>query len=107
MQYKTMALQLLEQHPQMHDRLRSQRMLLPAVDRCAQALKASHEAWKEQLSLTRPGSDASQITSEALEIALKELEAGLDSGPPPPDDESTTLSLEAAMAFIRRHTPPA
>ena len=104
MQYKTIILELLQQRPEIHDELRSNRMLLPTLERYASALKASHEAWKDLLSEAKPNSDASQIASEALEIALKELEDRLSSGSPPDDNEP--LSLEAAMAFIRR-TPPA
>jgi hypothetical protein len=105
MQYKTIVLELLQQRPEMHNQLRSKRMLLPTLERYASELKASHEAWKDHLSQARPGSDRSQIASEALEIALKELQDRLPSGSPP--DENEPLSVEGAMAFIRRHTPPA
>ena len=54
-------------------------MLLPAVERYARELKANHETWKERLSEVRPESDESQIASEALEFALKELEECLPS----------------------------
>lgn len=105
MQYKTMVLELLQQCPEIHDQLRCRRMLLPTLERYAAQLKTRHEAWKNHLSQEKPGSDPSQITSEALEIALQELEDSLPSASPP--DETEPLSLEAAMAFIRRHTPPA
>jgi hypothetical protein len=105
MQYKTIVLELLQQRPQLHDQLRKERRLLPALEFYAKGLKASHEAQKILLSQARPGSDPSQIASEALEIALKELEASLPSASPPDDEEP--LSLDEAMAFIRRHTPPA
>ena len=105
MQYKTIVLHLLEERPQMHDRLRKNRLLLPTMERLANELKTSHEAWKDTLSQARPGSGASQIASEALEMALKELEDSLPSESPPDEDEP--LTLEAAMAFLRRHTPPA
>ena len=105
MQYKTIVLHLLEERPKMHDRLRKNRLLLPTMERLANELKTSHEAWKDTLSQARPGSDASQIASEALEMALKELEDSLPSESPPDEDEP--LTLEAAMAFLRRHTPPA
>jgi hypothetical protein len=75
------------------------------VNLYASELKTSHEAWKEQLSGARPGSESSQIASEALELALKDLEERLPSESPPNDHEP--LSLDAAMAFIRRHTPRA
>lgn len=99
MQYKTIILHLLEQRPQMHDQLRKNRKLLPTLNRLARELKTRHEAWKDQLSQTRPGSGESQIASAAMEIALKELEDSLPN-------ENDTLSLDAAMAFIRCHTPP-
>ena len=104
MQYKTIVLQLLEQRPELHDRLRKSRTMLPTMERCARQLKGRHEAWKEILAQARPGSAASQIASEALELALKELEDRLSRGSPL--EENEPLSLDAAMAYLRR-TPPA
>ena len=103
MQYKTIVLGLLEQHPEIREPFLRNRTLLSMLDRYAGELKTSHEAWKLQLSQARPDSDPSQIASEALEIALAELESCLPSGSPP--DENEPLSLDAAMAFLRRHTP--
>jgi len=105
MMYKTIVLYLLEERPQMHEQLRKNRLLLTTLERLATQLKTSHEAWKDQLSQAKPGSGASQIASAAMEMALKELEDSLPTESPPDEDE--TLSLEAAMAFLRRHTPPA
>ena len=105
MHYKTIVLELLQQYPEIHDQLRSKRMLLPTMERHARQLKARHEVWKDRLSQARPGSDPSQIASEALEIALKELTDFLHSGLSPEDSEP--LSLEGAMAFIRGRRPPA
>lgn len=102
MQYKTIVLELLQQRPQMHEQLRLTRRLLPTLSTCAKELKASHEAWKETLSQAKPGSEPSQIASEALEMALKELEDRLPSAPPPDDREA--LSLDKAMAHVRGHT---
>ncbi len=104
MQYKTMVLELIRQRQEMHDQLRKSRTLLPTLEHYARELKTRHEAWQELLSPARPGSDPSQIASEALEIALKELEDCLDSASPP--DESDPISLDGAKAFIRRHSPP-
>ena len=82
--------------------LRKDRKLLPTVEMYARELKTSHEAWKETLGQERPGSDLSQIAFEALEMALKDLEDRLPSESLRSDNE--TLSLDAAMAFIRKHT---
>jgi len=102
-QYKSIVLKLLKQRPQMHEQLRKDRKLLLTMEFHAKELKASHEAWKKLLAPLRPGSDPSQIASEALEIALKELQDRLPSESP--QDGSETLVLDAAMLFIRRHTP--
>ena len=101
MHYKTIIFELLQQRQEMYERFRKERMLLPAVEHYAQELKNSHEAWKELLLGLRPGSDPSQIASEALEMALTEMEDRLPSASPP----NESLSLDAAMAFVRRHTP--
>ena len=102
MQYKTIILELLQQRPEMHEQLRKDRKLLTTMESYARDLKTSHEAWKETLNQERPGSDPSQIASEALEMALKELEDRLSAGSLPSDSE--TLSLDAAMASIRKPT---
>ena len=83
MLYKTIILELLQQRPEMHEQLRKERKLLATMERYAKELKTGHEAWMELLSQLRPGSDKSQLRSEALEIALKELEARLPTASPP------------------------
>jgi hypothetical protein len=102
MQYKSIVLELLKGRTGLHEQLRLTRRLLPALETCARELKASHETWKETLAQASPGSNPSQTSSEALELALKELEDRLPSVPPP--DGSDPLSPDRAMAFIRTHT---
>src|SRR5271163_1637950 len=77
MHYKTIVLELIQQQPELHEQLRARRTLLATMDACALALKASHEEWMERLSQRSQGWDRSQVSSEALEIALKELEEDL------------------------------
>jgi len=102
MKYKTIILELLQQRPQMHEQLRKERKLLTTLEFYARELKESHEARKETLSQQRPGSDQSQIASEALELALKELEDRLPSGSETGEEEA--ISLKKAMAYLRNHT---
>ncbi len=102
MQYKTIILELLQQRPQMHKQLRQNRKLLPALETYAHELKTSHEAWMEELSQARPQSNRAQIASEAMEMALKELQERLPSESH--QDESEDLSLDAAMAHLPHHT---
>lgn len=105
MQYKTIVLHLLEQNPQMYEQMRRQRKMLPTLEYHARELKTLHEAWKEIMSRAKPGSDESQIAAEALEMAIQDLQERLSGGSLP--DENQTLSLDEAMAYIRRHTQPA
>ena len=104
MQYKTIVLELIQQEPELHERLRASRTLLATMDHHALELKARQEFWKKQLSQSRPGSDPIQIASESLELASKEQQAALHSGLRA--DEDGPL-LDGAMAYLRRHTPTA
>ena len=72
------------------------------MEHYARELRSLHLAWQETLGQATPGSDPSQIASEALEMALKDLEDRLQSGSP--RDGQEALSLDQAMAFIHRHT---
>jgi len=99
MQYKSMIHEMLQQRPQIHEQLRKSRKLLPTLELYAKELKTSHEAWKEMLVQMRPDSDQSQIASEALEFACKEMEDRLPSDSPENGDRQV---LDAAMLFLRR-----
>jgi hypothetical protein len=103
--YKTMVMELLDQRPELQEELRKSQVLLVALDLYALQLKASHEAWKGHLARTKPGSGEIQTASEALEIALKELEDSLTSGVRP--DRTEPPSLDGTMAFIRGQKPRA
>ena len=102
MQYKTIVLELLRERTELHEQLRQTRRLLPTLESCSHELKASHERWKETLTQANPGSDPSQIASEALELAIRELEDRLPSASRAAEDE--TLSLEQAMASVAGRT---
>ena len=102
MQYKTIVLELLQQQPQMYDQLREDRKLLMTMESHAKELKNSHEGWTRLLIPARPGSDPVQIASEALELAVKELEDRLPSESQRSENEA--LFLDAAMLFLRHPT---
>lgn len=105
MLYKTIVLELLQQHPQTYDQLLANRKLLPTLNLYASQLRDCHLAWKDSLSQAKPDLDPIQIASEARELALQELETSLSATFPP--DETEIPSVEGAMAYIRAHTPPA
>ncbi len=105
MLYKTIVHELLQQWPEIHDRLQQERSLLPTMNAYAMKLRANHMACIEVLRQRLPAMALSQISSEALELALEELRVSLQREFSMAESES--LSLDEAMAFIRRHTPPA
>ncbi len=75
MLYKTIVLELLEQRPRLYGQLRKDRKLLATLEIYATQLKERHEDWKVMLlQRTWPRSTPTQIASEALEMAIEELE---------------------------------
>ena len=102
MQYKTIILEMLEQRPRLREKLRQSRKLLPTLEFYASELRDSHEDWKDRLLHTKPESEPSQIASEAMELALKDLEDRLPSESN--QGESEALSLDQAMVHLSRHT---
>lgn len=102
MHYKTIVLELLEQRKELHEQLRTSRQLLPTLEALATELRDRHIALMGSLTVAQPDSDPCQISSQALELALKDLEDCLQSEFPQDDQES--LSLDQAMAFVRQAT---
>ncbi len=103
MQYNTIVLELIQQRPLLHDQLTSSNSLLSAVNHYAPLLRDNHLAIIEELREKRPESAEIQLASEAIELALEQLEAIL-----PPEEmknETETLTLDAAMAYLRKQTP--
>jgi hypothetical protein len=103
MHYKTIIHALIEQRTALCQQLRTQGKLHSTIDRHAAELKTRHETWKESLSRTNPRSPE-QIASEALELAIREIETSLPDDPTSGDDDG--FPLDQAMAYIKRHTPP-
>ena len=103
MQYKTIVLEMLKERTELHEQLRLTRRLMPTMETCAKELKASHESWMKSLSESNPGSDKSQISSEAMELAIRELEDRLPNGSH--QDETELPTLDKAMAYLVGHTP--
>jgi hypothetical protein len=102
MQYKTIVLDLLKERKEIHEQLRLTRRLLPTMETCAHELKARHEYWKESLAAANPDTAPVQIASEAMELALTELQTRLPSVQPQNDGQA--LSLDQAMAFVLSHS---
>jgi hypothetical protein len=105
--YKTIVLELLQEQPELYEQLRSSKRLLPTLDAYATELKASHDAWTDRFREANPDRDQSQLASVALEMAIQELQERLPAESPPDDSTAEPPSLDEAMAYLRRHTPPA
>ena len=104
MNYKTITLGLLQERPELYERLRSSKRLLTAMDVYAGELKVSHEHWKDQLGRSSRECDPRQIASQAMELAIEDLQARLPSASPKDEAE---LMTDAATGLPRHHTPPA
>ncbi len=104
MHYKTIVLDLIEQRPELHQQLMLSRTMPQLLHRLTIALATCHRQWMAALQ-ARPSRNPTQLSQTAMEFALQEL---LDSlQPESPADDAEPLSLEAAIEFIRRHTPRA
>lgn len=103
MQYKTITLGLIQDRPELYERLRRSKRLLPTMESYATELKAGHAAWMEQISRQRPGSDPRVVAAEALELAIRDLRDRLPSGPSKDGAEPTP---DAAATPPTRPTPP-
>lgn len=100
--YKTIVYELLLDHPMLHERLRREGTLLESMEQLAVAFRACHLNRIKELIQSRPGSDPAQLSSEALELALQELQ---DSLPPESPVSDETFRLDQAMEFLQRHMP--
>ena len=96
--YKTITLELLQQRP-----TKGHGPMITLLDRYSAELKASHEAWMEILS-EQKDSHPMQLSSEAMELAVKELETLLEIDFP---TEESPFNLDDAMAFIKSQGPQA
>jgi hypothetical protein len=108
MHYKTITLELLRQNPLLHQQLQSSGTLLQAMEHYAALLKAHHLTWMDSLERQRPGRDPTQFSSQALEMAVQDLRDALPAGSTSNAEAAAEpLSLDAAMAYLHRHTPNA
>ena len=103
--YQTLVLNLIREFPLVHYPLKEQKILKETMEKEARNLEARHQALRDHLSRTKPEIDQMQLGSAALELALEEFQTRLASGLQPEDQE--TLSLDAAIAYLRKVTPPA
>jgi hypothetical protein len=109
MQYKTIVLELLQDRPEMYDKLLRERTVLASLEYYASELRDSHLTWKELLGDRKPDSNPNQIASEAMKIALEELAKHLEGQAVKVNYGGTTLHSRGTLvggrlgALIRLH----
>lgn len=103
--YKTIVLELLQDRPALYEQLRANTTLMESMEQLAVAFRACHLQRMKELAAVRPESDPSQLSSEAMELALNELEECLPPASSPDDDRTETFSLDQAIIFLQRHMP--
>jgi hypothetical protein len=101
--YKTIVLELLRDRPSLHEQLRASGTLQASMQQLAVAFRACHLERMKELAESRPGSDPAQLSSEAMELAVQELQDSLPSESS--DEDMETFSLDQAMTFLHRHMP--
>lgn len=89
MQYKTIVLSLIQDHPRLEQRLRETRTYLPVMERYAADLRERHLHWQDLHRRERPQDDPAWIASAALEIAVAELVQVLRAEASPGGSEPT------------------
>jgi hypothetical protein len=94
--FKTIMLGILEEN--------GRKPSMEELDRYSMLLKSSHADWKGHLKQENPNQPDGQIASEALELAIMDLQDCLASGSLPEETLGLPLSLDAAMVFIRNQT---
>lgn len=101
--YKTIVLELLRDRTALHEQLRASGTLQASMEQLAVAFRECHLERIKELAESRPGSDPAQLSSEAMELALKELQDSLagESG----SEDIELFSLDQAMTFLHRHMP--
>jgi hypothetical protein len=106
MHHKTIVLELIQERQTLHQKLCSSRTLLPTLESYARILKSRHQYWMNELNETEPGRHPTQIASAALTLAVDDLQKTL-SADSPPEEDGWEPSLDEAITYVRRHTPPA
>jgi hypothetical protein len=103
MNYKTIALELLEQNQPQYHHLRRCRTLLATVERTAAELRTSHREWIARLTEAGKAVTPEQTSSEAMELALAELTERLQ--PESALRDGSGPSLTGAMAYLQTRSP--
>ena len=102
MQYKTIMMELLEQSPALNSQLKKNHQLLATIEAMARELKRNHERIIGELTDRQLDGGSSGISSQAMEIAVAEMQERLAALSNREEDE--TLTLDQIMELVTRHS---
>ena len=103
MLYKTIILQMLEDRPAIYNRLKAERKSLATIEALASELKANQRVILADLKQANPRMDEQQLASQAMEMALADLESALDANTSPsPGSNSCFAEEETAESILAR-----
>lgn len=100
MLYKTILLELLEQHPNYLEQLRQTRQTMTWLVETAFELQARHAEWNRVFFKQNPGSIPGQFSREALEMAIREV--SLSFPHESAAEELGDFPIEEAIRWIHR-----
>lgn len=100
MQYKSIILEMLDDHQPIKSLLQKHRQLMEALDLWAQQLKLLHEQWMQVCIARNPSLDSTTLTQQAMELATGEISHRLQTLSFRVADENLTHS--DVMAIIAK-----
>lgn len=103
MQYKSITLELLESHPDLAGRLKAENLFTEALEICSTDLRTRSLELTDQLAQSHPYQGREELSYQAFEIALRELEGRVRFAAQPDLPPQPGQLIE----FLRRHTPAA
>lgn len=79
MHYKSIILEMLDDHQAIKSLLQKKRQLMEALDLLARQLKESHEQWIQECIARKPSLDSRTLTQQAMELATDEISRRLQT----------------------------
>ena len=73
MHYKTIVMELINDHPELQSRLRESQTLLQSIEQWAVILRRQHRDLIEEFLQQESGVTANEVSSRAMEVAVEQV----------------------------------
>lgn len=83
MHYKTILMELINDHPELQSRLRESRTLLPSIEQWAVILRKQYRELIEEFLRQESSVTANEVSSRAMEVAVEQIREQLQQTPAP------------------------